>query len=39
MLHYIETTTSDIDPDAMEWLRIELAEAAKATNRGPGTVQ
>jgi hypothetical protein len=39
MLHYIETTSSDIDPDAMEWMRIELAEAAKATNRGPGTVQ
>jgi hypothetical protein len=26
MLHYIETT-SDIDPDAMELMRIELAEA------------
>ena len=39
MLHYIETTSSDINPDAMEWMRIELAEAAKATNRGPGTVQ
>jgi hypothetical protein len=35
MLHYIETTSSDIDPDAMEWMRIELAEATKATNRGP----
>ena len=32
--HYVETTSSDIDPDAMEWMRIELAEAAKATNRG-----
>ena len=30
MLHYVETTSSDIDPDAMEWMRIELAEAAKA---------
>jgi hypothetical protein len=37
-LHYVETS-SDIDPDAMELMRIELAEAAKATNRGPGTVQ
>jgi hypothetical protein len=34
-----ETTSSDIDPDAMELMRIELAEAAKATNLGPGTVQ
>jgi hypothetical protein len=39
MLHYVETTSSDIDPDAMELMRNELAEAAKATNRGPGTVQ
>ncbi len=39
ILHYVETTSSDIDPDAMEWMRIELAEATKATNRGPGTVQ
>jgi hypothetical protein len=39
MLHYVETTSSDIDPDAMELMRIELAEAAKATNRGPETVQ
>jgi hypothetical protein len=34
MLHYVETT-----PDAMELMRIELAEAAKATNRGKRTVQ
>ena len=39
ILHYVETTSSDIDPDAMEWMRIELAEATKATNRGPATVQ
>ena len=41
MLHYVETTseTSDIEPDAMELMRIELAEAAKATNRGTRTVQ
>jgi hypothetical protein len=39
MIHCVETTSSDIDPDAMEWMRIELAEAAKATNPGPGTVQ
>jgi hypothetical protein len=39
MLHYVETTSSNIDPDAMELIRIELTEAAKATNRGPGTVQ
>ena len=38
MLHYVETT-SDIDPDAMELMRIELAEAAKTTNRGTRTVQ
>jgi hypothetical protein len=38
MLHYFETT-SDIDPDAMELMSIELAEAAKATNRGTRTVQ
>ena len=38
MLHYVETT-SDIGPDAMELMRIELAEAAKATNRGTRTVQ
>jgi hypothetical protein len=36
MLHYVETT-SDVDPDAMELMRIELA--AKATNRGTRTVQ
>ena len=29
----------DIDPEAMEVMRIELAEAAKATNRGSETVQ
>jgi len=39
ILDYVETTSSDIDPDAMELMRIELAEAAKATNRGPQTVQ
>jgi hypothetical protein len=39
MIHYVETTSSDIGPDAMEWMRIELAEAAKATNPGSGTVQ
>ena len=38
MLHYVETT-SDIDPDAMELMGIELAEAAKATNRATRTVQ
>ncbi len=39
ILHYVETTSCDIDPDAMELMRIELAEAAKATNRGTRTVQ
>jgi hypothetical protein len=39
ILQYVETASSDIDPDAMELMRIELAEAAKATNRGPGSVQ
>jgi hypothetical protein len=39
ILQYVETTSSGIDPDAMELMRIELAEAAKATNRGPGSVQ
>ena len=33
MLHYVERT-----PDAMEMMRIELAEAAKATNRGKRTI-
>jgi septin family protein len=32
ILHYVETTSPDIDPEAMEVMRI--AEAAKATNRG-----
>ena len=32
ILDYVETTCSDIDPDAMVILRIELAEVAKATN-------
>ena len=39
ILHYVETTSSDIDPDVMEVMRIELAEAAKATNRGSNTRQ
>ena len=39
ILHYVETTSPDIDPEVMEVMRIELAEAAKATNRGSETVQ
>jgi hypothetical protein len=39
MLDYVETTSFDIDPDVREVMRIELAEAAKATNRGPRRAQ
>ena len=39
ILHYVETTSSDIDPDVREVMRIELAEAAKATNRVPRRAQ
>ena len=35
----VETSAFDIDPEAMEMMRLELAEAAKATSPGTGTVQ
>jgi len=39
MLDYVESTSSDLDPDVMELMRIELTEAAKATHRGPKRAQ
>jgi hypothetical protein len=34
ILHYVETTSSDIDPDAMEWMRIELARPPRQQTVG-----
>ena len=39
IIHYVETSAFDIDPEAMEMMRLELAEAAKATSPGTETVQ
>jgi hypothetical protein len=39
IIHYVETSAFDIDPEAIEMMRLELTEAARATSPGSGTVQ